>query len=170
MSRRNGTLFFFCGKMAAGKSTLARELAATEKAVLLAEDHFLERLFPDEITDVAAYVRCSTRIREALSEHITALLSIGLSVVLDFPGNTRRQRGWFRELIERADVEHQLHFVDAPDSVCLRQLGNRSRELASGTLWTSDDEFHAITAYFEPPAADERFNVVRHERTSDSTG
>jgi len=32
-------------------------------------------------------------------------LSKGVSVVLDFPGNTKVQRAWFRELIERANVE-----------------------------------------------------------------
>jgi thymidine kinase len=31
-------LIFFCGKMAAGKSTLAKELAARERAVLLNQD------------------------------------------------------------------------------------------------------------------------------------
>jgi predicted kinase len=34
-------LMFLCGKMAAGKSTLARELAERENAVLLVQDEFL---------------------------------------------------------------------------------------------------------------------------------
>jgi predicted kinase len=34
-----------CGKMAAGKSTMSRELAERENAVLLVQDEFLERLF-----------------------------------------------------------------------------------------------------------------------------
>jgi hypothetical protein len=38
----------------------------------------------------------------ALGPHVCALLSKGISVVLDFPGNTRAQRAWFRELFERA--------------------------------------------------------------------
>jgi predicted kinase len=33
-------LFFLCGKMAAGKSTLARELAQKHDAVLLVQDEF----------------------------------------------------------------------------------------------------------------------------------
>ena len=45
------TLHFLCGKMAAGKSTLARELAHEHQAVLLEEDHFLAALFPGEIHD-----------------------------------------------------------------------------------------------------------------------
>src|SRR5437667_2107198 len=39
-------LIFLCGKMAAGKSTLARELADRENAVLLVQDDFVTALFP----------------------------------------------------------------------------------------------------------------------------
>src|SRR4051794_22202930 len=78
-------LMFFCGKMAAGKSTLARELAAREKAVLLAEDELLNCLFPGEITDIPGYVNRSSRLRDALGPLICALLFKGISVVLDFP-------------------------------------------------------------------------------------
>ena len=150
--------------MAAGKSTLSRELASREDAVLLVEDEFLERLFPGQIVDVAAYVTYSSRIRDALGPHIVSLLSMGVSVVLDFPGNTRRQRAWFRRLIDDAGAEHELHFIDASDTLCLRQLKNRSQHLPPESRWTGEAEFHAVTAYFEPPAVEEGFNVVRHER------
>jgi len=40
-----GTLYFFCGKMGAGKSTKSKQLAKEKNAVLLSEDsglfHFL---------------------------------------------------------------------------------------------------------------------------------
>ncbi|MFZ2001902.1 MAG: AAA family ATPase [Candidatus Sulfotelmatobacter sp.] len=48
-------LIFFCGKMAAGKSTLARHLADRENAVLLVQDDFLEALFPGEIADIPTF-------------------------------------------------------------------------------------------------------------------
>lgn len=157
-------LLFFCGKMAAGKSTLARNLAIRENAVLLVQDDFLNALFPGEITDIPGFVKCSSRLKNALTPHVCALLSMGISVVLDFPGNTKVQRAWFRELIERANVEHELHFVDASDALCKSQLRERSTGLAAGTPWTRDADFAAITAYFQPPSEDENFNVVRHER------
>jgi len=119
-----------CGKMAAGKSTLARELAE----------------------------------REAVTPHLLSLLSNGVSVVLDFPGNTRAQRAWFRQLIDGANAGHELHFVDASDEPCRRQLRERSRGLAADAAWTTDAEFAAITARFQAPAADEGFNVVHHRR------
>jgi predicted kinase len=122
-------LIFFCGKMAAGKSTLARDLASRENAVLLVQDDFLDTLFPGEITDIPGFVKCSTRLKSALGSHVCALLSKGVSVVLDFPGNTKAQRAWFRELIERANVDHELHFVDASDDLCKSQLRDRSNGL-----------------------------------------
>ena len=157
-------LIFLCGKMAAGKSTLARDLAEREHAILLVQDELLDALFPGEITDIPGFVACSSRLRHALEPHICALLSKGISVVLDFPGNTRAQRAWFRGIFERADVGHELHFIDAPDALCIRQLKDRSTGLPPGTPWTTDAEFEAITAYFQPPSEDEQFNVVRHDR------
>ena len=60
--RGQAKLIFFCGKMAAGKSTLSRALAEREQAVLLAQDEWLTHLFPGEILDVPDYLRCSARL------------------------------------------------------------------------------------------------------------
>jgi predicted kinase len=166
VDRRRGAakLIFLCGKMAAGKSTLSKELARREHAVLLVQDELLDHLFPGEITDIAGFVRYSTRLKNAVGPHVCALLSMGVSVVLDFPGNTRAQRAWFRELFERAGASHELHFVDASDALCKRQLRERSKDLPEGAPWTTDAEFESVTAYFQPPLEDEGFHVVRHER------
>jgi len=157
-------LLFFCGKMAAGKSTLSRRLASDHDAVLLAEDEFLERLYPGLITDLAAYVTYSTRIREALAPHIASLLSKGVPVVLDFPANTRKQRAWFRRLIDDSGAAHELHFIDVSDAQCLAQLKQRCADLPTDQKWTTEAEFHAVTAFFEAPAAEEGFHVIRHAR------
>jgi predicted kinase len=164
MREERARLYFMCGKMASGKSTHARALARTNNAVLLVQDEFLGALYPGEIRSIQDFVKCSARVRDALACHVQDLLSRGVSVVLDFPGNTRAQRRWFRELFEGANVEHELHFIDAPDDLCKRQLRQRSEALPAGSAWTTDAEFDAITAYFQVPAEEEKFNVVRHER------
>ena len=164
MIERRATLYFMCGKMAAGKTTLARELARMHNAVLLNQDDWLAALYPDEIRSILDYVRCSNRLRDALTPLIVDLLTRGTSVVLDHPGNTRKQRQWFRDIVELAKVPHELNFVDAADDTCKRQLKQRSAELPEGSAWTTDAEFDAITAYFQAPADDENFNVIRHTR------
>lgn len=158
------TLHCFSGKMAAGKSTAARQLARERQALLLEEDHFLATLYPGEIRTLEDYVRCSTRVKEALTDPIVALLRSGMPVVLDFPGNTRNQRAWFRRLFEAAPCAHELHFLDRADEVCKAQLRERSRHLPPGSPFTSAAEFEAITRYFEPPDQAEGFNLVLNVR------
>lgn len=155
-------LYFLCGKMAAGKSTFAKGLARAQNAVLLVQDEFLAALYPGEIQTIQDFAQCAARLREALSVHIRDILSHGVPVVLDFPGNTRTQRQWFRALAEAANVELELHFIDAPDDLCKRQLRQRSQALPVGSAWSTEAEFDAITAYFEAPTEEENFNVVRH--------
>src|SRR5258708_24707816 len=159
MKVERAKVYFMCGKMAAGKSTHARELAQVKNAVRLIQDEFLDTLYPGEILSIPDFVKYSARLRKALSPHIQDLLTRGVSVVLDFPANTRVQRQWFREIFEDANVEHELHFVDAPNDLCKRQLRHRSATLPAGAAWTTDVEFDAITAYFQAPGEDEKFNV-----------
>jgi predicted kinase len=162
-------LFFMCGKMAAGKSTLARDLARRENAILLVQDEWLEALFPGEIVEIPDYVARSRRLNAALAPHVCALLARGVSVVLDFPANTVGQRAWFRRLIDGANVEHEMHYVDAPDVVCKRQLLERSRHLPSGTPWTTEAEFETVTRLFEAPSDAEGFTIVHHRRSVDDS-
>lgn len=157
-------LIFLCGKMAAGKSTLARELAARENAVLLVQDELLGTLYPGEFVDLMAFIERYGRLTKAIGPHIQTLLTRGVPVVLDFAANTRSMRAWFRQLIDASGAGHELHYVDASDALCKRQLAHRSKDHPPGTKWTTDADFDAITASFQPPADDEGFTVVRHPR------
>ena len=160
-----GKLLFLCGKMAAGKSTLARELAAREHAMLFVQDEWLDALYPNGVTNVATYLEYSGRINRVLAPYVVDLLARGVSVVVDFPGNTRNQRAWFREIIERAGAAHELHVLETPDEICRAQLKARSAHLPPGTPWTSDADFELISSHFRAPAEDERFNIVVHRRS-----
>ena len=155
-------LIFFCGKMAAGKSTLAKRLAERENAILLVQDELSETLFPGLVVNVATYLEYAGRINRMVAPQVAAILLKGVSVVLDFPANTRNQRGWFRGIIDSTGVEHELHFVDTPDEVCKAQLKARSAHLPPGTKWTTEEDFELVTSHFVAPAADEGFNVIVH--------
>ena len=161
MSEHETTLYLVCGKIAAGKSTLANRLAARRSTVLMSEDHWLSTLFPDEIETLEDYVRCSGRIRAIVGPHVVSLLREGLSVVMDFPANTRQQRRWLRDLFEAADVHHELHFLDVSDDTCKRRLRNRN---ASGehAFRPSEADFDRFTRYFVPPDQAEGFNLTTH--------
>ena len=154
-------LYLLCGKIGAGKSTLARQLAARPATMLISEDHWTSTLFADQLKTIEDYGRLSARLRAAMAPHIVDILRQGLSVVLDFPANTVRQRAWMRSLIEQTGMPHELHHLDVPDAICKQRLRQRN---ASGEhqFQVSDEEFEQFTAHFVPPAADEGFNVIVH--------
>ncbi len=156
------TLHFFCGKMATGKSTLAKEIATKEKAILLSEDNWLIHFYPEETIDIAGYIKYSTRLKNILFDHIELLLLHGVSVVLDFPENTIEQRNWFRKLYQKADVAHILHFIDVSNEICKSQLKERSKDKPEGTAFTSEADFDAITKYFQAPSEDEKFKIIKY--------
>lgn len=155
------TLHLICGKIAAGKSTLARSLAETPGTILIREDFWLSELYGDQMQTLADYVKFSAKLRTALKPHIVDLLRSGLSVVLDFPANTIELRLWMRGLFETADCEHQLHLIDVSDDVCRERLRQRN---ASGEheFQVSDEQFERVSRHYQPPAEAEGFNIRIH--------
>ena len=155
------TLHLLCGKIAAGKSTLADRLAARPATVLIREDHWNATLFPDELKTIEDYSRYSSRVRAAMGPHVVSLLKAGVSVVLDFQANTLAVRRWMRTIIDDSGAAHELHFLDIADETCKRRL--RERNAAGGHPYrASDAEYDLFTRYFVPPAADEGFNLIVH--------
>jgi predicted kinase len=156
---RPTTLYLLCGKIAAGKSTLARQLATRPRTLLIEMDHWMSILFPVENRTIEDFTRLSARLREAMGPHVLDILRQGLSVVLDFPANTVKWRSWMRSMINEADVAHELHFLDVSDAICKAKL--RQRNLSRDHPYQVDEPtYDLFMSYFSPPSADEGFNVI----------
>ncbi|WP_071676077.1 AAA family ATPase [Nioella nitratireducens] len=154
-------LHFLCGKIAAGKSTLSKALAAEHRAVVLSEDEWLPLLYPDELLTIPDYVRYSNRLKKVVGPLVRDLLAAGMSVVLDFPANTVEQRHWMKQLADSTDAPHTLHHLDVPDEVCRARLKARNAEGAH-PFEVTDEQFEKITSHFVPPSAREGFRMVVH--------
>src|SRR5687768_4982861 len=146
---RGPRLYLLCGKIAAGKSTLARRLTARPETLLISEDHWMSDLFSDDLKTINDYARFSARLRTAMTPHIVDILQQGISVVLDFPANTVAQRNWMRPLIAQAEVPHELHLLDVPDTICKQRLQRRN---AGGKhpFQVSEADYDLFTSYFVP--------------------
>jgi predicted kinase len=150
-----------CGKIAAGKSTLASRLAARPATVLISEDHWNSSVFPGQLNTIEDYSLYSSRLRNAMGPHVVCLLKAGMSVVLDFHANTVSNRSWMRRIFEDANAAHELHVLDVSDETCKRRLRERN---AAGEhpYQASESDYEIFTSYFVPPTQDEGFNVVVH--------
>lgn len=154
-----GKLYFYTGKMGAGKSTHSLKLAEQCEGVHMSEDEWLSILYPDDISTFEDYLRLSLRIKPLLTKHIQQILHSGVDVVLDFPANTQKQRQWFRQIIDEANVDHQLIYIKVSDKVCLQQIKQRRETSPERVKFDTEDMFHHVTQYFEEPQLHENFKV-----------
>ena len=155
-------LHMLCGKIAAGKSTLAAQLAQSEGAVLIAEDAWLGALFGERMTTPRDFMRYSAKLRAAMGPHVVALLNAGISVVLDFQANTVDSRAWMRGILDQTGAAHRLHVLTPPDEVCLARL--HARNAGGGHPFAATEaQFHQVSRHFVPPSPDEGFEIVPYD-------
>lgn len=159
MGNLKGTLIFFCGKMGAGKSTYGKKLARELNAVFLSEDDWLSVIYPEEIKNFDDYIKYSSRLKPLLKEHVGRILHLGVSVVMDFPGNTKKQRAWFKELFSECNIPHKLIYLKADDQLCLQRLEQRRQRSPERARFDTKEVFHQVTSYFQAPTDDESFII-----------
>lgn len=155
------TLHLICGRIAAGKSTLATTLARRDRTVVIREDAWLSGLYAEQMSSIQDYVRCTALLRGVVGPHVAALLDAGLSVVLDFQANTVEARSWMRGILDETSAAHVLHLLDVPEEVCLARLKARN---AAGKhpFIVTEAQFRQISRHFVPPRPEEGFDVQVH--------
>lgn len=154
-------LHMFCGKMAAGKSTLAARLSEPSGMVLITEDEWLSALYGEDMRTGADFLAYSGRLRAAMGPHISTLLGAGVSVVLDFAANTRASRNWMRIMLDESEADHYLHVLTPPDDVCLQRLHARNAK-GDHPFAPTEEQFFQFSKHFMRPTPDEGFNLVMH--------
>lgn len=155
------TLHLLCGKIASGKSTLAKQLSHEYAAMLLSEDHWLAQLYPGDMLSVTDYLRCAQRIRGVVGPLVVGLLESGVNVVLDFPANTLANREWLLGLAHAAGVQHRLHYLALDDDTCRARLHARNAR-GGHDFAATDAEFDLITRHFCVPSEEEGLVIEVH--------
>ena len=159
-------MLFICGKMGAGKSTLAQKLATEHRALLISEDEWLSLLYPEKITTFEDYIKYSALLRPLVKSHVQRILLTGTDVILDFPANTVRQRTWLKSIALEVDAAHRLFFIDVSDEKCLKQIAKRRTEQPQRTAFDTEEMFYHVTYYFEPPTDAEHLNITLVNETN----
>lgn len=143
-------LLLTCGLPGAGKTTLARRLAADRSALRLTQDEWLIALGSSP-WDASTRERVDHELWRLAQE----VLRLGLSVVLDFGLWTRSERDDMRSVARGLGVGVELHYLDVPTHELWRRLEARNVE----TPWDSHPirrvDFDEWLRTFQAPDATE---------------
>jgi predicted kinase len=116
-------LILTCGLPGAGKTTLARQLAADRGAVRLTKDEWLWALGASPWD-----APTNDKVERELWRIAREILSVGASVVLDFGLWARVERDEMRTVARGLQVGVELHYLNAPIDELWRRLQTRNME------------------------------------------
>jgi predicted kinase len=143
-------LILTCGLPGAGKTTLARQLAADRSAVRLTKDDWLIALGSSP---------WDTPIREKVEHELWLLaqeiLRLGLSVALDFGLWARIERDEMRSVARGLGVGVELHYLAVPPDELWRRIQDRNSRPPWDSQPISRADLDGWLRIFEAPDAAE---------------
>lgn len=139
-------LLLLCGLPGAGKTTLARKLAAEIPAVRLCGDEWMANLGID-LRDEATRDRIEVQFWQLAQE----LLRLGQSVILESGFWLRSDRDEKRLGARALGVAVELHYLDVPFDELCRRLEMRTAEGAWGTVPITRADLEHWSGFFDAP-------------------
>jgi len=154
------TAFLIHGFLGAGKTTLAKQIAATTGAVRLSADDWYLHLFGSGQPQHGVGTPAEDRLHGLLRRLWPDILRAGADVVLDMGLWTRQERDRSMQVVRDVGAIPVLLALVTDDQTALRRLEARAAREEAEFVITPETYFQ-LRDQFEPVTKDERALVLR---------
>ncbi|MCQ3938964.1 MAG: kinase [Chloroflexi bacterium] len=161
------TLFLICGLPGSGKTTLAKELEISEKALRLCPDEWIAAILADP-NDIPELDRLRSPVESVQWEVAKRSLSLGVNVILEWGFWSKQERIRYREEAGALGAAVKLYYLDASLDELWSRLNRRNSNLPKGTFRVTKENLEEWAGSFEPPAPDESPNVIKLDTRSNA--
>jgi predicted kinase len=143
-------LILLCGLPGSGKTTVARELARSHRALRFSPDEWMTALEIDGYDQAARQ-----RIEDLQWTVAEEALRAGTTVVIEWGLWTRADRDMMRARGRAVGVPVELHYLDVPIDTLWERLAARNADRPSGSFVVARNDLVEWADAFEAPSAEE---------------
>ncbi len=146
-------LYLIVGHTGAGKSTIAKKLAAELPAFYISHDELLVTAYGDNIEQLD-FRDCCERMDSLIWKQAKQLFNLKLDLVLEGFG-TKKMRDGVQTEAEKIGYQFKMIWVDCPADIRLQRVLRRNGNLNGEGYFFTEKEFWEIEQANEDLAPDE---------------
>ena len=148
------TLFLICGLPGSGKTTLARKLEISERALRLSPDEWIAPILADP-NDIAELDRLRSPVESIQWDVAKRALILGINVILEWGFWSQEERFHYRTEAEALGACVKLHYINVDLDELWERLSRRNSDLPQGTFIVTKEDLESWATSFEPPTDEE---------------
>ena len=150
-------IILICGKICSGKTYYARRLRDQNNAVILSTDEVTYDLINNEQGEF--YNVFAERVNLYLRKKAAEIVRAGANVILDWGFWTAAGRKDISDFLRNRQIEYEWHFIDIPDDLWYRNIGERNRRISEGKggsdFYVDEGLLRKLLGRFEKPERNE---------------
>ena len=154
-------VWLICGVICSGKSTLARELAEREGAVILSCDE-LTKALGDDLG--ALHDAVAARVQLYLRQKAVELVRVGVNVILDWGFWRAADRAAMCRYLGENGIEYEWRYMDVSPQQLRRNIERRNAHPGASDYIVDDGLLQKCLSIFEPPTEGELMEALHCDR------